>query len=200
MGMTTLATVENYLARLPGGIQAYPECNQKGDALSLWLRDSPTSGLIERLPPEAAAVLGSVAHLPVWVPDVHASVLYLAIREVHFADDAAFLAHAKVRNRALLDTPTNRILFWVVSPKDLLRAAGLRWGSFHRGSTLTVRIRGDSSAEFELGFPPHLLPEIVLLGNGTGIAAALEGAGARDVVIEMTDVAPTRARFRASWR
>jgi hypothetical protein len=200
MGMTTLATVENYLARLPGGIQAYPECRHKGDALSLWLRTSPTSGVTERVPPEAAAVLASASHLPVWVPEVHASVLYLAIRDVHFADDGAFLLHAIECNRKLLDTPTNRVLFWVVSPKDMLRAAGSRWGSFHRGSTLSVRIRGDTSAELELGFPPHLLPEIVLRGNGTGFAAALETAGARDVVVDMIDVEPTRARFRGSWR
>lgn len=200
MGTMRLETVESYLARLPGGIHAYPECSHKGDALSLWLRGSPTSGLMELLPREAAAVLASANNLPAWVPEVHATVLYLAIREAHFADDAAFLDHARIRNRALLDTPTNRVLFWVVSPRDMLRAAGPRWNNLHRGSTVNVRIRGDSSAEVDLTFPAHLLPEVVLRGNAVGFAIALEKTGASEVVVEVREVEPTRARFRADWR
>jgi uncharacterized protein (TIGR02265 family) len=199
-GVTRLATVESYLARLPGGMHAYPECMHQGEALSIWLRGSPTSALVERLPHEAGALLSSADHLPVWIPEVHATVLYLAIREAHFPDDAAFLAHAREVNRRLLDTPTNRVLFWVVSPRDMLRAAGPRWSTLHRGSSVNVRIRGDSSAEVELGFPAHLLPEIVLRGNATGFAAALERTGACEVVVEVREVESTRARFRADWR
>jgi hypothetical protein len=198
--MARLATVEHYLVSLPGGIGAYPDCAHNGPALALWLKGSLTSDLAERLPAEAAALLESARAAPAWVPEVYASVLYLAIREVHFADDAAFLAHASARNRALLETPTNRLLFWVASPKDILRAAGLRWSTLHRGSSVRVRIRSDTSAEVELRFPPHLFPEIVLRGTGTGFAVALENAGARDVVGDLQSVEPTRAVFAARWR
>jgi hypothetical protein len=134
------------------------------------------------------------------VPEVYANVLYLAIREVHFADDASFLAHSSARNRALLETPMNRVLFWVARPKDMLRAAGLRWGTLHRGSSIRVRIRNETSAEMELRFPPYLFPEIVLRGTGTGFAVALENSGARDVVGDLQSLEPTRALFAAQWR
>jgi hypothetical protein len=198
--MTMPVTVEAYFASLPGGLDAYPECAHKGETLGLWLRRSPTRGLAERLPAHLGALLAEGATLPTWVPEVHATALYLAIREVHFADDAAFLAHAYACNRAVLDTPTNRVLFWVAAPRAILRAAGLRWNSLHRGSTLDIRIRSDTSAQVAMTFPAHLFPEVVLRGSATGFVAALENAGAHEVQMVLKDAGPTRAVFAGSWK
>ena len=194
-----LATVESYLASLPGGLDAYPESAHKGETLGLWLRRSPTRGLAERLPAPLAPLLAEGATMPAWVPEVHATSLYLAIREAHFADDEAFVAHAYACNRAVLDTPTNRVLFWVAAPRAILRAAALRWNALHRGSSLDVRIRNDTSAEVAMTFPAGLFPEIVLRGTATGFAAALENAGARDVLMTLDGLTPTRARFSGKW-
>lgn len=194
-----LAAVERYLASLPGGIAAHPECAHEGDSLSVWLQRSPTSGLEELLPPEPAALLASKHHLPAWVSDVHATVLYLAIREARFEDDTAFLAHARECNRAVLETPLNRILFCLASPKAILRGASVRWGALHRGSATDIRFPNDNSAEAELIFPIHLFPEIVLRGTATGIAAAVEKAGGRDVVVDLRSVEPRRAHFAIRW-
>jgi hypothetical protein len=138
--------------------------------------------------------------MPNWVPEVHATVIYLAIRELHFQDDAAFLEHARRCNRAVLETPANRLLLWAASPRAILRGTSLRWGSLHRGSTLEARTPDERSAELTLRFPPCLLPEIILRGNGEGISVALEGAGARDVKVDLYAMEPSRAVFRARWR
>jgi hypothetical protein len=198
--MACLATVEKYIASLPGGIGAYPDCARNGEAFSLWLQRSPTSGLADRVPAQVAALLASASELPTWVPEVHATVLSLAIREAHFADDASFLEHASACNRAVLQTPSNRTLFWVATPTAILRAAGLRWSALHRGSSVEVRIRSEVSAGLELRFPLHLFPEVVLRGTATGFAAVLENAGARDVVVDLRAVEPTRAVFAGHWR
>jgi hypothetical protein len=194
-----LQTVEAYLGSLPGGLDAYPECAHKGETLALWLRRSPMRGLTEQLPAALAPLLAEGATLPTWVPEVHASALYLAIREAHFADDAAFLAHAYACNRAVLDTPTNRVLFWVAAPSAILRAAALRWSALHRGSTLDIRIRGETAAEVAMTFPEHLFPEIVLRGSATGFVAALENAGAREVEMTLKEAQPSRALFAGRW-
>jgi hypothetical protein len=194
-----LASVERYLATLPEGLDACPHCLHKGEPLAVWLDHSPTAGLCERIPPAVATLLDRSRPMPTWVSEVHANVLYLAIRELYFESDQAFLEHASRVNRAVLDTPINRILFWVASPKSLLRGAGIRWSSLHKGSTFEPRIRGDTAAEAEMGFPANLFPRIVLLGNGTGFAAALENAGARDVVVDLKTLQPTLAVFTASW-
>jgi hypothetical protein len=198
--MPGLPMVERYFASLPGGASAYPECAHKGETLAMWLSRSPTDGLAERLPAPIASLLDARRPFPAWVPEVHASALYLAIREAHFADDDAFVAHARACNRAVLDTPTNRVLFWVAAPRAILRAASVRWGALHRGSSIEVRITGDTSADLLMTFPPHVFPEIVLRGVATGFTAALENAGARGLVMEVVAVETTRAWFSARWR
>jgi hypothetical protein len=191
--------VEDYLAAVPGGIDGYPECLHRGEALAQWIEHSPTAGLPEQLPARAAALLRRDGGMANWVPEVHATVIYLAIRELHFRDDAAFVEHARRCNRAVLETPANRLLLWAGSPRAILRGTSLRWGSLHRGSTLEARTPDERSAELTLGFPPRLLPEIVLRGNGAGIGVALEGAGARDVEVDLHAMEPSRAVFRVRW-
>ena len=192
--------VENYLASIPGGIDGYPDCMHKGEPLGVWLAGSPLSGLSERVPPPVAELLREPANLPTWVPEVHATVIYLAMREVHFASDAAFLQHAEKVNRGVLETPVNRVLFWVASPRAILRGGSVRWGSLHRGSTIEVRTRVENSADLTLRFPPNLLPELIALGNGTGFKLALANAGAHDVSVRLRRFDATHATFEASWR
>jgi hypothetical protein len=194
-----LASVEAYLSSLPAGVDSYPERAHKGESLSVWLQRSPARGLAAFVPAQVAPLLVPDRPFPTWVPEVHASVLYLAIREARFADDAAFLAHARACNRAVLQTPTNRVLFWALSPSAILRAAGLRWGSLHRGTSIDVRVARDASAQLVLEYPPRLFPEIVLRGTATGFAAALENAGARDVHLELRAAEETRALFDGRW-
>ncbi len=194
------SAVERYLASLPRGLASYPECTHKGEPLAVWLRRSPTRVMARIVPPQLAQLLDQDRPVPNWVPDVHANVLYLAMREAHFADDREFIAHARQCNRAVLDTPTNRVVFWAAAPRAILRAAGLRWGSLHRGSAMEVRVTGDCSAEVVLSFPRGLYPELVLRGNATGFALALENAGAREVEVQLRAVESSRAIFTGRWR
>lgn len=166
----------------------------------MWLRRSPTRDLARLVPPQAAVLLDRNRPIPNWVPDVHANVLYLAMRQVHFADDAAFLAHAREVNQAVLETPANRVLFWAASPRGMMRAVGVRWGSLHRGSTLEVRAARDLSVDAAMSFPRALYPELILRANATGFALVLENAGARDVEMQLRSVAPTHALFTGRWR
>ncbi|HTQ46007.1 MAG TPA: hypothetical protein VMI75_24795 [Polyangiaceae bacterium] len=193
-------SVEAYLASLPRGLASYPECVFKGDSLDAWLRQTPTHDVAHLVSPQLAALLDRDRPIGTWVPEVQVNALYLAIRDAHFADDAAYLAHAGESNRAVLDTPFNRVVFWAASPRAILRSAGLRWGSLHRGSSIEVRSARDSSVEIVLSFPRGLFPEIVLRANALGMAVALENTGARDVEVHLRAVEPTRALFAARWR
>jgi hypothetical protein len=197
---TATPSIDAYLASLPRGIASYPECQQKGEPIEVWLRQSPTRDVARLVPPQVAALLDRSRPTPAWVPDVHANVLYLAMRQAYFADDAAFLAHARKCNRAVLETPMNRLVFWVAAPRAILRGTGLRWGSLHRGSSLEVRVARDSSGEVVLSYPRGLFPELVLRGNAMAFAVALEYAGGKDVDVQLRSVEPTRAVFTGRWR
>ena len=193
-------SVEMYLASLPRGLASYPECAFKGDSLDAWLRQTPTHHVARLVSPQLAALLDRDRPIPTWVPEVQVNALYLAIRDAHFADDAAYLAHARESNRAVLDTPFNRVIFWAASPRAILRSAELRWGSLHRGSAIEVRSARDSSVEINLSFPRGLFPELVLRATASGIAVALGNTGARDVEVHLRAVEPTCALFAARWR
>lgn len=194
------SSVESYLASLPRGLASYPECMHKGEPLAVWLRRTPTREVSRIVPQQVAQLLDRDRPVPTWVPEVHANVLYLAMREAHFSEDGAFIAHARECNRAVLETPTNRVVFWAATPRAILRAAGLRWGSLHRGSAMEVRVARDNSAEVVLSFPRGLYPELVLRGNATGFALALENAGARDAEVQLRAVEGSRAIFTGRWR
>jgi hypothetical protein len=196
--MKTSRSVEDYLASIPGGIDGYPDCLHKGEPFAAWLDRSPTQRLRECIPVQAARWLAA-DKLPTWVPEVHATVTYLALREVYFTSDAAFLEHARICNEAVLDTPTNRVLFWAASPRAILRGSAHRWGTLHRGSSMSIRTPDDKSAELTLEFAPGLLPEIVLRGNAVGIALALERTGGRGVEVHLRSATATRAVFEARW-
>jgi hypothetical protein len=194
------SSVDAYLASLPRGVASYPECQHKGEPLDVWLRQSPIRDLARLVPPQVAVLLDRNRPIPNWVPDVHAHVLYLAMRQVHFADDAAFLAHARAVNRVVLETPASRLLFWAASPRGMMRAAGVRWGNLHQGSTLEVRAARDHSVDATLSFPRNLYPELILRANATGFALVLENAGARDVEMQLRTVTPTHGFFTGRWR
>lgn len=192
------ACVDAYLGSLPRGVDSYPECMHKGEPFAVWLRRTPTHGVARLLPPEVARLVAHDRPSPAWVPEVHATAVYLAIRHAHFDDDAAFVAHARECNRAVLDTPTSRLLFWAASPRAILRTAKLLWANLHRGSAIEVRFSRDNSAEALLSFPRGLFPELVLRGTGTGFASALENSGGRGVEVQLRR-AESPAVFAARW-
>ena len=68
----------------PGGnrwLSGVPPSRRSSRAMD---RASPTAGLPEQLPARAAALLRRDGGMANWVPEVHATVIYLAIRELHF--------------------------------------------------------------------------------------------------------------------
>jgi hypothetical protein len=192
--------VDTYLASLPRGVDSYPECMHRAEPLAVWLQRTPTAGVARLLPPQAAAWLDRDRPTPSWLSEVHACAIYLAIRQMHFADDAAFVAHARECNRAVLRTLTARLVFLAATPRAVLRVARLLWANLHRGSTMEVRFARDTSAEGLLSFPRGLFPEVILRGNATGFAAAIEHAGGRDVEVQLRRTEPSPAIFAARWR
>ncbi|MCZ7677693.1 MAG: hypothetical protein M5U28_02505 [Sandaracinaceae bacterium] len=147
-----------YLARLPEGLASHPQCVVKASVL----RDVADARPLG--PDDLAALPGPVAQLvreppPVssWVPEVHALVAMIAIRDRHFAPGeiglSAYEEWTYERNKKLLARPLYRALFLLLSPERLLRNVGNRWAMFRRGSRLELVERSASSATVRLSFP-----------------------------------------------
>jgi hypothetical protein len=149
--------------------------------------------LIEQAPPVSA-----------WVREVHANVIMVAIRDVHFPAGPGGLREycewTRKRNVALLTRPLYRALFLVLSPQRLLGGVERRWGVFRRGTHVSVTESTSRSAILTVHFPSKLYEETALAGMRAAMTAALEAAGARDIDMQLAAIDAREARYEAHWR
>lgn len=190
--------MEAYLAALPKGVHAHPECLHKGSVVRQVLKAFP----IDRLPrlPEPIQKLIDEPPLPSsWVREVHAIALYLAICDAHFETDDSYVTFSANFNRKLLQGPLYRVLMWVATPNRLMNHAGMRWGALHRGSTLKVEPAGERQARGRVSYPTELFPLLLLRCFATAFQAAIEGSGGKNVRLEMRHRDPLQAEYDVFW-
>jgi uncharacterized protein (TIGR02265 family) len=190
--------MEAYVGALPGGLDAHPACQQKGSIVKGVLQDYPTTRL-PRLPDPVQALVDEPPLASVWVSEVHATALYMAICDAHFEDDDAFVAFSGTFNRKLLRSPLYRVLMLVATPARLAHRAGMRWGALHRGSTFEIEMLAEGDARARLRYPTELFPHLMLRCFATGFQAAIEGSGGKNVRLEMGQRTPDDAEYGIHW-
>jgi hypothetical protein len=189
-----------YLAGLPGGLAAYPDCLAKGALVRTTIDDRPE--LVKRvgeLPRELGRLMVEPPLAGEWLPEAHFVALFHAHNDMLGLDEVGVLARSRARNRLLFESPAYRILMAVLSPATLLRFSGKRWANFHRGTQLEVSGASDDGVRVVLRFPPRLFDRLVLLAFGQAFAAALELSGAHDPVAHLERVEAESGLFRVVW-
>ncbi len=196
----TLPSLERYLAALPDGIDAYPQCLAKASVARDAMQRTLPPGI--DLPAPLRALLDQPPPVTAWIPEVHQNALMLAILDTHFDenDTEGFYSWILDRNRRLFSSPLYRALFFVLSPERLLNGFQRRWSTFRRGTDLAIDHGGDGRARARLTAPPNLHSKLSARGLGFGFQAALERAGASDVRIEIPSQTPTEVSYELSWR
>ncbi len=199
----SLARMQVYIDGLPQGLDSYPECLQKASIYREFLVGIDCEALRPHLPPTLRAMIDAPAPVTAWVPEVHASALFLATRDA-FADDAAFVEHAYRGNRRLLDSPLYRLLFRVLGPRTMLRGARSRWGLFHRGGVemiLDLPADDDAShASLTLEYPPRVIAPLLALSYASAFRAAAELSGAQEVSVRVAVHGSEHVTYALSWR
>lgn len=192
--------IDEYLARLPQGIYSYPEMRQKASAVPAFLEGVRLTDL-DGLPAEIQDVIRRPPPVSVWIPEVHCSCLFLAIRERCFSSDADYVAYLRDVNKKLLSGALYRALFAMVGPKTVVKGAADRWGKFHKGSVLDVTLGEDGkSAEVRLTSPEHLFPERIADNYAISFETAIGLASGGDAQFSMVEHTPTLAVYRGSWQ
>lgn len=193
--------MEHYLVSLPLALRSYPTHTQKASVLRQIVGELPIAGDAAGLPDELKALAQSPPPVTSWIPEVHATALYLALRDLYFDDDAGFVDYSYRRNRALLESPLYWILFKLVSARALLRQAPGRWAQLHKGVELGVKLDPkEESVEIRLNNPPYLVPDLLGRCYATAFTAAIELAGAKDAGFELVESSPSGSLFRGKWR
>lgn len=192
--------MERYLAGLPGGLDAHPECLAKGALVRNLLEHQPlVARLVARFPEPLRRLATEPPVGSEWVPEVHFAALLLAVADARELTSAQLLAWTRDRNRSLFRSPAYRLLMAVASPAVLLRLAGGRWGNWHRGTTLEVLGISDDGVRVALGFPEGLFDTTLARVYAEAFTAALELANARRPRVELVEEGPGFARYHASW-
>ncbi len=192
------AMAKAYLDSLPDGLESYPEARVKNSVVRTWLEGHDAKRLSEALPPSLGR-LGR-AELPVnrWIPEVHAVVVYLSLRELFFPTDEAFVEDSRERNHKLLANPMYNILVRALSVQRVGKSTPLIYNHMHQGTRLEV-----DAAQWpwiwSLTSPDHLVPSLLARCYATAIGAAIELNGQDNVQVLLRSSTPTVQQFTVSF-
>jgi hypothetical protein len=194
-----------YLARLPRGLDSYPDYVQKASMYREFLTE--VSEADRSLLPTFSglpAVLAQLVREPVpvtsWVPEVHAYALGMAMADLFFASDDAFLDRKLQANRRILSGPLYRLLFLLISPARLLRNVVSRWEKFHRGLPLRVLDLQSNEGTVRLEFPHYMVPDLQVRTYALVLQAAVEAAGGKEASFGVESSGPTFAQYCGTWK
>lgn len=134
-----------------------------------------------------------------WIPETHAVLQQLILREAHFVDDATFFAATKVRVKASFLHPSIRPLMALMSPHLLILGARRRWATYHQGTVLSVTSKSARSLTGTLTFPPRLYPPLMVEDTRVAIESSIEltGKNIRSLTAEITS--PGVCSIEGSW-
>lgn len=192
-----------YLALVPNGFGAYPECRVRADAFDALRQQQPQLAQVPGLPEGLRAFLAG-AQSPEWLPEVWANTAMLLLRDSVCADDRQFLDWACADSLRLFQRPMYKALMFILSPALVVMGAAKRWGTFHQGSQLEpepiVKGQGSLSVTATLTFPPNLFWGLTLERQAQAYLAALQAAGATEPAVSVERLSMTQTRFVCRWR
>ena len=194
-------SVAAYLEGLPGGVDAYPDCQTKGAAIRAYLDTLPALSLPASLPDPVAALLERPPPSSGWASEVrwHAMMLYLGSDAA--LGEQGYLDSVYDANMALLGSLAYRMLFRVVSTRAVLAQAASRWSLFHRGTTLEPLGRiARREGTLRMTTPADMCPPLIARGYAQAFRAAVVASGGREAKIELEQAKPTTIEFRVRWR
>lgn len=191
---SSIARIDDYLGKLPGGVHAYPTAQVKFSIIETWIDGHDVRKLATAVPEAVRGILTDNLPVTRWVSEVHATTIYLALRELFFRSDDAFVADALQRNARLLTRPMYRILLHMVSAERAAKGAAIAFSQMHRGISLEVDPKGDRWT-VSLHHPAHLVPELLARCYATALRAALEVKGYDSVQSTLLTADPALTEF-----
>jgi hypothetical protein len=188
-----------YMADLPGGVSAHPECQVRTTVSREILTEFPDLLEREGIHADMVRTLRNAVGSGQWMPETLGVALRLATRDVMIDSDTKYLEWTYDVSSRVFAERLYRVLMYVLSPTLVLLGAGRRWNAFRSGTTLTATIE-QNGGKVELSFPPNLYPELILRGFGEAFRASLVAARARDPHVVLTGHAIGSARWDVTWR
>ncbi|MBL4685682.1 MAG: hypothetical protein JKY37_13900 [Nannocystaceae bacterium] len=184
------ARIAEYLGRLPEGIDSFPNFRVQGTVVRMWLSGHDPAPLLAMLPGPVDRLVRAELAADTWVSEVHATVVYLALRELFFTSDDAFVADAYARNRQLLAGAAFSMMP-LLTPANIDVQSRRAFRSMHDGIAVVTDVSRQPWT-WSLTFPSYLVPQLLARCYVTALAAALESVGKQAVYVELLNHEPDR--------
>ncbi len=188
-----------YLAALPAGLGSYPECQVKTSLSLTHLEGMPLPRPDPSQVPEPLSRYLARPPSSMWMPEVEARALSIAVADHFRMTDAQYLGWVKAQNRTFFRSLMYRSVMSFISPSWIIPKATARWAAVHRGSVLAAEFVGPTDVDVVLTFPPHLFAGLALQQLVAVFEAVFEHSNARNPKVTLATVDETRAVYRAHW-
>lgn len=193
-GVGELPSVEAYLDRLPSGLDSYPGHQVKMGVVQTWVDGHDLAGIRAALPESLQTGLLD-QRVTGWVSEVHATVVYLTVRELFFDSDEAYVGAALEKNRTLLSRSIYRAASRLLTPQRLVKTGSLVFGLMHRGIETGPAPFEGKGVGWVMEFPEHLVPELIARCYATALVAAMGIGGVRHPTARIAEFGATRIEF-----
>jgi hypothetical protein len=145
-----------------------------------------------------------LGHTREWVSEALLNAVSLAVIDAGYPSDESWVHDVHRRQLEAYRTPLYRALLLLLSPTLLTMGASDRWRAYRRGSTLVVdkwqRTKEGRAATATLRYPSGLHTEVLLLGLGQALLAAVDACGARGSRLEvLAGSEPGETRFLLTY-
>lgn len=181
-----------------GVVGAYPACVCKAAVYRSALEALATPLDVQGLPKILRDHIQAPSPASAWVPVSIAAAVHLVIIDRAFGDERRYLDFIYQMAANTIRTPMYRTLFVLVGAERLARTGPMRWGAFFRGIQYNVSVLEDG-ASGQFGFPPGLLPPVIMRAITRAIEAAVHAAGAERAVVRLVESGDTHAITRTEW-
>jgi hypothetical protein len=193
-----------YIAQLPQGLESYPACRVKFDAVELLL--GRCSELVEEKAGGAlpAPIRDTLNGRPgSWHPDVAVMAITLMARDRSFSSDTEYMNFSYQSSSSLFDRIIYRALMKLMSPTLLVMGSARRWTTFRSGTQLrsvgSKKVGNRMTGEVILSHPPGLYPDLFLHSLCHTFRAALDLSRGRGVEVRLGLQQAEQTQYHLAW-
>jgi len=182
-----LPRTQEYLARLPDGLNSYPDAVVKG-SLVRGISEFKTERFASRpLPSQLQAWIDAPPLASQWVSETRLVAFGIAVRESYFDTDGEYLAWTELPLTKTLRSPLYRVLFALLSPGRLVKSGSKRWGALRRGTSRELLERNENGNLGRIVFPPDLYDALYLSALLGALRIVYTMSGAQDPSVEIVE-------------
>ncbi len=187
-----------YLARLPEGLDSYPECQTKGSMIRSALEGHDFTQDLDGLPPRLVELVTDPPPPTRWLPLVYGDSVFHMVCDRFYPSEEAVLDWTYQRTVAMAKNRMYRKLVTVAGPGFLLKISSKVHGLFERGTETRTEV-DDHQARIELSHPPHVHSRLNHYSNVGMLRGILEITGGANPHCEMRHSNAAGAVFECRW-